>query len=98
MPQLWSHLAQLLNILPTEAQLLNIGNYDLIKLQMITLYCIGLRDPSLHNGVQVISLAEDVALRGFAPFVRCQESINYTLPTLNGLDQVIYDDHVILKL
>ena len=63
---------------------------------MITLYCVGLHDPSLHNGVQVISLAEDVALRGFAPFVRCQESINYTLPSLNGMDQVILSDHVIL--
>ena len=99
MPQVWSHLAQLLNILPTEVQLLNIGNlFALIQFQMITCYCVGLRDPSLHNGVQVISLAEDVALRGFAPFVRCQESISYTLPSLNGLDQVIHDDHVIFKL
>jgi len=64
---------------------------------MITCYYLGLRDPSLHNGVQVVSLAEDIVLRGFAPFVRCQETINYTLPSLVGQDQVIPNDHVILK-
>lgn len=37
----------------------------------------------------MVSLVEDIALRGFAPFVRCQESINYTLSSLDGRDQVV---------
>ena len=45
----------------------------------------------------MISLAEDIVLRGFAPFVRCQETINYILPSLIGQDQVIHGDHMILK-
>ena len=43
----------------------------------------------MHNGAQVISLVEDTTLRGFAPLVRCQENINYILPSLDGQDQVI---------